>query len=212
MKSFDTWTYEEVEDTFGLTPLRSCPLFEEWLAAEGYAPNSTELATLDELKELLFEEAKNWNEDELKLFFIGPILSLIHFKTPYFKPYTQRTLTLKSDTVSAAGKVDFMLAKGKVLPKIPFFCVHEYKQENRRDNDPLGQLLIGMVAAQSRNEINIPIFGTYISGRNWFFVLLEGKNYYLSNAYNGADNDIYVIFNILKKCKNMVEGFAKQIN
>jgi hypothetical protein len=69
-----------------------------------------------------------------------------------------------------------------------------------------------MVAAQSRNEINIPIFGTYISGRNWFFVLLEGKNYYLSNAYNGADNDIYVIFNILKKCKNMVEGFAKQIN
>ncbi len=209
MKNFDTWTYEEVEDTFGLTPLRSSLLFEEWLNAEGYAPNTTELATLDELKELLFEEAKNWNEDELKLFFIGPILSLIHFKTPYFKPYTQRTLTLKSDTVAASGKVDFMLAKGKVLPKIPFFCIHEYKQENRRDNDPLGQLLIGMVAAQSRNEVNIPIFGTYISGRNWFFVLLEGKNYYLSNAYNGADNDIYTIFNILKKCKNMVEGYAK---
>ncbi len=210
MRSFETWTYEEVEDTFGLTPLRSSALFEEWLAAEGFAPNTAELASLDDLKELLFDEAKNWNEDELKLFFIGPLLSLIHFKTPYFKPYTQRTLTLKSDTIAASGKVDFMLAKGKVLPKIPFFCVHEYKQENRRDNDPLGQLLIGMVAAQSRNEINIPIFGTYISGRNWFFVLLDGKNYCLSDAFVASSNDVYTIFNILKKCKDLVGFYAKQ--
>jgi hypothetical protein len=210
MRSFDTWTYEEVEDTFGLTPLRSSALFEKWLAAEGFAPNAAELASLDDLKELLFDEAKNWNEDELKLFFIGPLLSLIHFKTPYFKPYTQRTLTLKSDTVAASGKVDFMLAKGKVLPKIPFFCVHEYKQENRRDNDPLGQLLIGMVAAQSRNEINIPIFGTYISGRNWFFVLLDDQNYCLSDAYVASSDDVYTIFNILKKCKEMVGFYAKQ--
>jgi hypothetical protein len=53
MRSFDTWTYEEVEDTFGLLPLRSSTLFEEWLAAEGFSPNASELATLDELKELL---------------------------------------------------------------------------------------------------------------------------------------------------------------
>lgn len=52
-----------------------------------------------------------------------------------------------------------MLAKGKVLPKIPYFCLHEYKQENRIDNDSLGQLLIGMVAAQAKNADDLPIYG-----------------------------------------------------
>ena len=52
-----------------------------------------------------------------------------------------------------------MLDKGKVLPKIPYFCLHEYKQENRRDNDSLGQLLIGMVAAQAKNADDLPIYG-----------------------------------------------------
>ena len=59
-----------------------------------------------------------------------------------------------------------MLAKGKMIPKIPYFCLHEYKQENRRENDPLGQLLIGMVTAQAKSEGELPIYGCYVSGRN----------------------------------------------
>ncbi|MEY4903687.1 MAG: hypothetical protein RLZZ292_1502 [Bacteroidota bacterium] len=211
MKSFDTWSYEEVEDTFGISLLRNSPLFEEWTNTTGFVPTERVKETLDEYKELLFDEVENWNEDELKLFFIGPLLSLIHFKTPYFKPYTQRTLTLKSATVEASGKVDYMIARGKKLPKVPYFCLHEYKQENRRDNDPLGQLLIGMVAAQSKNETDMPIFGTYISGRNWFFVLLEGNKYCKSNAFNASSNDIYDIFCILEKCKTLAEKYAKAL-
>jgi hypothetical protein len=207
MRSFETWTYEEVEDLMGIQPVESLSLYESWLNAPfepAYAPNERQKEGLEELKKTLFEEAKNWNEDEMKLFFIGPLMSLIHFKTPYFKPFTQRTLTIETPTVSASGKVDFLLARGKVIPKTPYFCLHEYKQENRRDNDPLGQLLIAMVAAQYRNENKVPIFGTYTSGRNWFFVLLDGNKYVLSNAYNASSNDIYQIFAILKKCKELV--------
>jgi hypothetical protein len=206
MRSFDTWTYEQVEDTFGITSLRTSPHYEEWLEAKDCDPNKLEISQLDELKELLFLEVKNWNEDELKLFFIAPVLNLIHFYTANFKPFTQRTLTITHGDVSASGKVDFMLAKGKQTPKIPYFCLHEYKQENRRDNDPLGQLLIGMVAAQSKNGDKQPIYGSYVSGRNWFFVMLEGDHYILSDAYNAADNDLYKIFAILKKCRVLVEG------
>lgn len=206
MRSFDTWTYEQVEDTFGISPLRTSPHYEEWLTAKDCDPNKLETSQLDELKELLFNEVKNWNEDELKLFFIAPVLNLIHFYTANFKPFTQRTLTITHGDVSASGKVDFMLAKGKQTPKIPYFCLHEYKQENRRDNDPLGQLLIGMVAAQNKNGDKQPIYGSYVSGRNWFFVMLEEDHYILSNAYNAADNDLYKIFAILKKCRVLVEG------
>jgi hypothetical protein len=210
MRSFDTWTYEQVEDDFGIAPIRTSTAFEEWLEAAECEPNTAEKGLLDYYRDLLFDEVQNWNEDELKLFFIGPILGLIHFKTTHFKPFTQRTLTVEKGNVSASGKVDFMLAKGKMIPKIPYFCLHEYKQENRRDNDPLGQLLIAMVAAQAKNANDgLPIYGCYVSGRNWFFVMLVGNEYCLSNAFNASDNDIYKIFAILKKSKGLVDAHAK---
>ncbi len=203
MRSFDTWTYEQVEDTFGISPLRTSPNYEEWLKAKDLESNNLEISKLDELKELLFCEVNNWNSDELMFFFIAPVLNLIHFYTANFKPFTQRTLSITHGDVSASGKVDFMLAKGKQTPKIPYFCLHEYKQENRRDNDPLGQLLIGMVAAQNKNGDKQPIYGSYVSGRNrsavrWFFVMLEEDHYILSDAYVASSDDLYKIFAILK--------------
>lgn len=209
MRSFDTWTYEQVEDAFGISPVETSPQFTDWLNAVGSEPNKSEKTSLDSYRKLLLKEVKNWNEDELKLFFIGPVLVLINFNTEHFKPFTQRILTIERGSISATGKVDFMLAKGKMIPKIPYFCLHEYKQENRRENDPLGQLLIGMVAAQAKNEDELPIYGCYVSGRNWFFVLLEGNQYCLSNAYNASDEDIYTIFAILKKCKALVDAHAQ---
>ena len=210
MRSFETWNYEEVEDAFGISPLRTNPHFEYWLKAEDCDPDESEKKLLDYYRDLLFEEVQNWNEDELKLFFIGPVLGLIHFKTPNFKPFTQRTLSVTKGDISASGKVDFMLAKGKVIPKIPYFCLHEYKQENRRDNDPLGQLLIGMVAAQAKNNDELPIYGCYVSGRNWFLVMLEGDKYCVSDAYVATSEDIYKIFAIMKKCKLLVDIHAQK--
>jgi hypothetical protein len=212
MRSFDTWTYEQVEDAFGILSVDSLPEFEHWLLGDGVQPNDFERIQLDNYRKLLLKEVKNWNEDELKLFFIGPILGLIDFNTEHFKPFTQRTLSIEKGNVSASGKVDFMLAKGKMIPKIPYFCLHEYKQENRRDNDPLGQLLIGMVAAQAKNDNDgLPIYGCYVSGRNWFFVFLLGNQYCLSDAYVATSEDLYSIVAILKKCKMLVDIHAKGV-
>ncbi len=209
MKSFDTWNYEQVEDAFGIFSVENNLNLDNWLKAENCEPNELETTLLSHYRKLLLKEVKNWNEDELKLFFIGPILGLVDFNTEHFKPFTQRTLSIQKGDISASGKVDFMLAKGKILPKIPYFCLHEYKQENRRDNDPLGQLLIGMVAAQAKNNDDLPIYGCYVSGRNWFFTLLEGNQYCISNAYNASDEDIVKIFAILKKCKLLVDIHAQ---
>ena len=214
MRSFETWTYEQVEDKVGLISLDNSDDFDGWLSAPSelaFQATEREREVLDGYRDVLLKEVRNWNEDEMKMFFISPILVLVKFQSPYFKPFTQRTLTIDTDTISASGKVDFLIAKGKLTPKLPYFCLHEYKQENRRDNDPLGQLLIGMVAAQYKNNLELPIYGCYVSGRNWFFVLLDGKNYFLSNAYNAADDDIYKIFSILKKSKSLIEQHAQQM-
>lgn len=212
MRAFENYSYEEVEQTFGLVESNPSAIFLDWLAAANevaFQPNANEKAMLMHYRDLLFKEVKNWNEDELKLFFIGPMLMLVDFNTPYFKPFAHRTLSLKQGDISASGKVDFLIAKGKLTPQIPFFCLHEYKQENRRENDPLGQLLISMVAARLKNETNLPVYGTYVSGRSWFFAFLEGNNYYLSNAFNAADDDILAIYAILKKGKKLIEKAAQ---
>jgi hypothetical protein len=210
MRSFETWNYEEVEDAFGISPVDSLPKYEDWLKADNCEPDAAEKQKLDYHRNFLLQEINNWNSDELLFFSIVPILNIVDFNTPHFKPFAKRKLSIETETVSASGKVDFMLAKGKVLPKLPYFCLHEYKQENRRDNDPLGQLLIGMVAAHAKNTSKLPIYGCYVSGRNWFFVLLEGDKYCVSNAHNASDEDIYKIFAIMKKCKLLVDADAQK--
>jgi hypothetical protein len=210
MRSFDTWTYEEVEDAFGIVSVDSLPQFEDWLASDTIPPTTSEKQQLDNYRALLLAEINNWTSHELTFFFIIPLLTTINLYTDYYKPFASRILTFEKGGVSASGKVDFMLAKGKMIPKIPYFCLHEYKQENRRDNDPLGQLLIGMVASQVKNnDDGLPIYGCYVSGRNWFFVLLIGNQYCLSNAYNASDNDIYKVLALLKKCKELVDKHAQ---
>jgi hypothetical protein len=210
MKSFETWNYEEVEDAFGISLVASLPKYEDWIKAENCEPNLNQRERLDILRNLLLDEINNWNSSELMFFSIVPILSIVDLNTPNFKPFAKRTLTIKTENFTSSGKVDFLIAKGKVNPKTTYFCLHQYKQENRRDNDPLGQLLIGMVAAQAKNTAELPIYGCYVSGRNWFFVLLEGDKYYVSNAHNASDENIYKIFAIMKKCKLLVNIHAQK--
>jgi hypothetical protein len=86
----------------------------------------------------------------------------------HFKVFMQRSLSLKYDdnTKVTKGLVEFMIAKEGKIPRRTHFCLHEYKPEKRRDNDPLGQLLIAMVAAQKLNQDDKPIYGIYVNGRN----------------------------------------------
>jgi hypothetical protein len=84
--------------------------------------------------------------------------------------------------------------------------MQEHKSETGPNGDPLGQLLIEMVAAQAMNkEPEQALYGCYIIGRNWFFVVLQEKDYAVSNAYVATDTAIFDIVGILKKIKRMFE-------
>lgn len=203
MKSFEAWNYEEVENTFQIQEMDTLPLLEEWLSA-AYEIEAHTKSNLHKMKDKLKRKAKAWNEDELKMFFIAPLLEDVELETEHFQPFTQRYVTATIQDMEIGGRVDFVVAKGKRSPKQPFFCLHEYKQEENPKGDALGQLLISMVTAQALNEKEIPILGTYIVGRNWFFVVLIGKEYAVSNEYNGADEAIFQIFVILQKSKEIM--------
>ncbi len=205
-KEFKMWTFEEVNDTFGFTRLYEHKLWAEFNKLP-IPTNHKYQEMIEELRKQLLRYVEAWNEDELKFMFISRFIGLVEFFSPKYKIFTQRKLSVsyENGTKMTSGNVEFMIAKGIQTPKKPFFFLHEYKPEKRRDNDPLGQLLIGMVAAQVQNADDETLYGCYVSGRNWFFVVLEDKQYAVSKAYDATENTIYQIFAILLWFKQKTE-------
>jgi hypothetical protein len=157
----------------------------------------------------LMMNAEYWNEEELKIKFIGPLLDLVKFDDEKFRIFYDRPLTAQVDGITLSGTVDMMVATGFQIPTTPFFCIHEYKQENKRDGDPKGQLLIEMIAAQAINNaeskyINKPIYGCYVLGRNWFFMVLQDKKYSVSSGFDASQEDIFQVFRILRNIKQKI--------
>ncbi len=205
MKSFETWSFEDVELTFNIEKNKHSELLNNWLSSSISIKEMYKLF-VDELEENLYDNVDAWNEDELKMQFIAPFLKVVNFTTNRYKPFSQRSLTLNTDKIETSGLVDMMIATGKVRPREPFFFLHEYKQQHpSKKNDPLGQLLIAMVAAQNKNANTHPIYGVVVEGRYWYFVVLNDKEYAVSRGFDASGNDIYQIYAILCKVKDYIE-------
>ena len=211
-KPFKDWTYEEVGDTFGLKRLFQHPLFDSFEKMK-LPTNHPKRQALEDMRQFAFESIDSWNEDEYKFMFISPFFKLVNLKSVNYKVFTQRPMSVKydNDQKTTDGLVDFMLAKGIQTPKKPHFFLHEYKPEKRRDNDPLGQLLIAMVAAQKLNLDDKPIYGIYVNGRNWFFVALEANQYAVSNPYVITTDDIFDLYAVLLYFKQLMDELYTQI-
>jgi hypothetical protein len=208
-KAFDTWEYEEVETIFGLTRVKSSPLLIDWLNTPPRVIDLTK-TLLSIIQERLIDNVDAWNEDELKMFFIAPLLSQMPLEIDDFKPFTQRTLSAKFPELDleVSGKVEFVIARGKQRPKQPYFFLHEYKQERRRQNDPLGQLLISMVAARQTNEKKTPLFGCFVVGRDWFFVVLDEQTYGVSLAFDATKtHELHQIVAMLSAMPDIIRRY-----
>jgi hypothetical protein len=187
-RPFEQWLSEDVEIEFGIQQVKNLPTLTSWLTVKNEKPLSTDI---ENLRNSLFDNITTWNEDELKMLFIAPFL--LHFgfnNPPHYRVFTQRLFTLQTPTVEASGKIEWFIALGKQTPKKPFFFLQEYKPEKNAGNDPLGQLLIAMIDAQLLNENpKQPLHGCYVIGRFWFFVVLEGREYCVSRAYDATQTD-----------------------
>ncbi|MDX2303409.1 MAG: hypothetical protein NW226_11445 [Microscillaceae bacterium] len=204
-RPFEQWLFEDVEIEFGIERIKDMPLLLDWLHVPQEAASLPD--NFEELRISLLDNVEMWNEDELKMMFIALFLAQFKYNNlPHYKVFTQRLLSLQTETVEASGKVEWMIATGKQTPKKPFFFLQEYKPEKNSSNDPLGQLLIAMVDVQMlNNNPQKPLYGCYTIGRLWFFVVLLGKEYSVSRAYDATQtDDLSAMVIILERVKEYI--------
>jgi hypothetical protein len=217
MKPFERWKYEEIELTFGTERVKNLEVLDKWLKADEPI-DDFENRTLKKCYDQLVRKVDAWNEDELKFFFISHIITLVDFSRPkVYSSFSQRTIAAKrkdlnNNEIDLRGRVEFFVALGEQIPRQPFFFLHEYKPLNKTTpSDPLGQLLIAMIATQTLNTVNRPLFGVYIIGSWWWFVVLEDNQYAVSESFDALKEvDLYKIYAILKRCKINIEAFIDQ--
>lgn len=201
-KPFEQWLFEEVEIAFNIERINNLPALVEWLDV----PKNTVLSSeTDRLRVLLSTNVEAWNEDELKMMFLAPFLSKFEFSNfPSYRVFMQRQLLMQTeDGLEEICKAKWFIATGKQTPKKPFLFLQEYKLEKDLEDGGLGQFLITMINAQILNEdTKKPLFGCYMIGRFWFFVVLIEKNYSVSNAYDATQtsalSEIVVILERVK--------------
>ena len=200
-RPFEQWLYEDVQNEFGIKRIKNHQVLVAWLDVPNALPLESNITRLQTLLESRIEA---WNEDELKMNFIAPLLTEINYHNlPHYTVFSQRYFSLQTDTVEASGRVEWLIATGEQTPKKPFFFLQEYKPEKNAGNDPLGQLLIAMVEAQIMNQpAQHPLYACYNIGRIWFFVVLADKEYSVSRAYDATQtDDLTDMVAILKKVK-----------
>ena len=159
MKSFSKWTIEEVDDEFQLVSEEQSETLNRWLTVQT-PPDDAEGQVLDVLGRKLREHVWDWNEEELKIRFIGPLLNLVDFDQTQYKSFFSGEIAISHENEKLSGTMDFLVASGKRSPKHPLFFIHECKKEHDSSDDPRGQLMIAMVVAQKLNEDGNPIYGT----------------------------------------------------
>jgi len=204
MKSFGSWTTQELRNTFGLNSVERLLALTEWLKADE-VPTEAEKQELSTLRAELDSLYEAWNEDELKMNFIAPLIRMVGYgkKNTYNKFY-QRSISAKINNIEINGVVDMLVANGWESPTKPYFFLHEYKQEEKK-GDARAQLLAAMLAAQILNADEKPIYGVYLIGASWRFVVLVGKEYTLKRFDATEEEDLLKIYQMLRWIKNYVE-------
>ena len=121
MKPFSKWTVEEVEDEFGLTLDLACPALQTWL--QGATPVTAEdAAQLRQLAQKLARYVRDWNEEELKVYFIALLLNRVDFYGADYRPFLEREIAVEYTAGKKLwGVVDFLVAQGAHSPKAPLF-------------------------------------------------------------------------------------------
>lgn len=203
MSNFADWTLAKLERRFKLRMDMALPEMTAWIASEKLV-SEQEKIFLEFYQSILKNNVFGWNEQELSLHFIGPVLALLNFTGLNINLFAGREFEGVVDGELLRGKPDGMIAAGHMEPDLPFFCLQEYKKSIDPNGDPFGQCLVAMLTAQALNERKFKIYGVVIVGEKWNFMLLDGDRYAISPGYSALDQDLFHIFNMLKNMKNYI--------
>jgi hypothetical protein len=205
-KSFKYWTRYDLHIEIGLANRVGMADLKDWIS-HTETLCATEIQVLDRLVERSSNFIDGWNEAELMQKFINKVIDLADFDMPeYFCTYfVERYISATVNQHTLYGFADWMVAKGITQPTQPYFFMHEYKPEGEKQIDGRGQLLALMLATQALNNKEDTIYGCYVHGRMWFFVVLKGLEYEISQSFDAIrKEELYQILCILKRQKQMI--------
>lgn len=204
--TFKEWNLDKIEEAFGLKQVWQSEILDE-LINHPYQLDEMERTFVTKLQRHFSFGGDDWNEVELENKFISPMIVLSEIADEKCSYFLERELSTTIDEYELSGKVDGMIATGFRSPKKPYFCLNEYKRGTDPDGDPKGQALIAMLVAQKLNNNNAPIFGCFVIGRIWQFMILEGNQYTISRDFSCVDNEVFDIFRILKGLRFQIEKY-----
>ena len=202
---------ELLETLFGLEQVRYSEKLQEWLNQEAEI-TPLEKAIILHYQRILEYNLFSWNEQELAINLIGPLIGMLEFTTGKFNLFAERLLeetiqSVDNEDIRLSGRPDSLIASGRRSPKIPFFSFHEHKPETEGGGDPGGQVLAAMLVGQAKNkEYDRPMYGCYVIGQNWYFLVLEGKQYKVAPPFAATSSEVFDIYRVLKALKNSIEA------
>jgi hypothetical protein len=200
-------TLAVLEDTFGLRRdvKHESTTFLAWQRqATEEKISDYEAETLSRLQNPLILGVGGWNKVELESKFIAPLFNLAGFDDGTIGYFMERPLSAEVQGVRLFGTADGLIAKGVQDPKLPYFCLQEFKKGQDHKGRADGQALAAMLAAQALNENKMPVFGLFILGVTWHFMVLEGNTYTISPSYGADSKDLPDIFKMLKALKILI--------
>ncbi|MEM7128850.1 MAG: hypothetical protein AAF702_21125 [Chloroflexota bacterium] len=205
--NFSQCTLPLLDKTFGLRNVLNSPALDEWFAlSSDITLSELDHSKLSDLQELLQINANSWNEQELSIHFIGPILSMVKFTDPYrYNLFAQRYIEAQVNDYLLKGEPDGLIASGYYEPEIPYFAFAEYKRQRDPNGDPAGQALGAMLVGQQLAPSPTPLYGCYVVGRDWFFMTLHETYYAISNGHNALQRlELEEILRILIALKQII--------
>jgi len=157
----------------------------------------------------------DYNEEDLKVNVIIPILNKIKFKSfdNKFRDFYELQLRYETKEFIFSGTTDFVVSKGLIRSTKPYFFIQEFKK-GQINAYPEPQLLAELISAVELNNQK-SIRGAYIVGAIWNFVILEklGENkyqYFVSANFDSTKiEDLKDIYRNLIFVKNEIIEMIK---
>jgi hypothetical protein len=209
-----TYQYSKIRDTelkklFEIKQKLDDHVFDEWFNYPIEIDDSVEVFLTDliaENKSLV----ERYYEEDLKVYYIIPLLNKIKFlnRDKEIRGFYELPMSYATDQFILKGTVDFVVSEGLVESKKPYFFIQEFKR-NEDYGNPRPQLLAELISAVELNDWKF-IKGAYITGGNWYFVILEKLalhkyQYFISQNFDSTKiEDLKLIYKNLLFVKNEI--------
>jgi hypothetical protein len=209
-----TYQYRKIRDTelkklFEIKQNLDKHIFEQWFNNQIEIDNSVEVF----LNNLIAENeslVERYYEEDLKVYYIIPLLNKINFlnRDKEIRGFYELPMSYATDKFILNGTVDFVVSKGLVESKKPYFFIQEFKR-NEDYGNPRPQLLAELITAVELNDWKF-IKGAYITGGNWHFVILDKLElhkyqYFISQNFDSTKiEDLKLIYKNLLFVKNEI--------